>query len=53
MTLSEEIQLIKSDMADISLKMLYGKTAEEIVKEMLTNKRKSDNQCSKRKEAIR
>lgn len=42
MILSKEIQRIKSETADISLKMLYGKTAEEIVKEVLTNKEKSD-----------
>lgn len=40
MILSKEIQRIKSEVADISLKMLYGKTAEEIVKEMLTNEKK-------------
>ena len=42
MILSKEIQRIKSELADISLKMLYGKTAEEIVKEVLTDKEKSD-----------
>lgn len=40
MILSKEIQRIKSELADISLKMLYGKTAEEIVREVLTNKEK-------------
>lgn len=40
MTISKEIERIKSELADISLKMLYGKTAEEIVKEALTNKGK-------------
>ncbi len=35
MTLSKEIQRIKSEVADISLKMLYGKTAEEIVEEII------------------
>ena len=33
MILSKEIQRIKSEVANVSLKMLYGKTAEEIVKE--------------------
>lgn len=42
MILSKEIQRIKSEVANISLKMLYGKTAEEIVKEILTNKIESD-----------
>ena len=42
MILSKEIQRIKSEVADISLKMLYGKTAEEIVKEILTNEIESD-----------
>ena len=42
MILSKEIQRIKSEMADISLKMLYGKIAEEIVKEILTNEMESD-----------
>ncbi len=42
MILSKEIQRIKSELADISLKMLYGKTAEEIVKEVLTDKKQSD-----------
>lgn len=37
MILSKEIQRIKSEVAD----MLYGKTAEEIVKEVLTNEKKS------------
>lgn len=41
MILSKEIQRIKSEVADISLKMLYGKTAEKIVKEVLTNEKKS------------
>lgn len=40
MILSKEIQRIKSKVADISLQMLYGKTAEEIVKEVLTNEKK-------------
>ena len=42
MILSKEIRSIKSEVVNISLKMLYGKTAEEIVKEMLTNKEKSN-----------
>lgn len=42
MILSKEIQRIKPELADISLKMLYGKTAEEIVKEVLTDKEQSD-----------
>lgn len=44
MVLSEEIQRIKSDLADISLKMLYGKTAEEIIEEILTKKDVEENE---------
>ena len=42
MILSKEIQRIKSEVTNISLKMLYGKTAEEIVKEILTNEMEFD-----------
>lgn len=35
MTLCDTIEDIKSKIADISLKALWGKTAEELVKEII------------------
>lgn len=44
MILSKEIQRIKSDLADVSSKMLYGKTAEEIIEEILIKEAEKENE---------
>jgi hypothetical protein len=36
-TITDEINKIKSDLADLSCNLVYGKTCEELVKEIITN----------------
>ena len=37
MTLSEQIEKIKSDIADSQFKIMYGKTIKEFVQEIIEN----------------
>lgn len=43
MTLSEQIEKIKSDIADSQFKIMYGKTIKEAVEEIIANVVKSTN----------